>query len=396
MFSEAADMKRFLEVLSEISRPVIVFGASVIGKVVLDSLDILSVRPVAFCDNDVRKQRELFYGYRVIPFEKMCADYPSALVIVAAGRYFDEIRKQLSTAGFKDVFSDSDIISCIDFKKTPHSKLERIMWYLAKIGKLSEMMEFPSNSLHIPRLNVVVSTRCTLKCTHCSSLMAYYRKPSDFDASGIIASLDRILSCVDLIYHVEILGGEPFLHKELPLIAKHLADSGKILHIDVVTNGTIVPPERELDSLKHERLSVVIDDYGALSKKIDSLSDALQHRGVDFRVSRHWAWADLGNFESRNRSEEQLTELFAKCNFNSCSELLDGRLYRCPRSSHGTNTSLVPEYKDDFIDVLDESLNRNLFKKRLKSFFYDKQFIYSCNHCNGNTIDSLTLSPAEQ
>ncbi len=389
-------MKRFLETVSETSRPVVVFGASVIGKIILDSLDILNIRLAAFCDNDVRKQKELFHGHRVISFEKMREDYPDALVIIAARRYFDEIRKQLSAAGFKDVFSDSDIVSCIDFKKTPHSKLGRIMWYLARIGKLSEMMELPSDSLHIPRLNVVITTRCTLKCEDCSSLMRHYRKPSDFDASKIIASLDRILSCVGLIYHVEILGGEPFLHKELPPIARHLLDSGKILHVDVITNGTIVPSEKELNSLKHENLSVVIDDYGALSKKMVSLSDALQRHGVDFRVNRHWAWADLGSFESRNRPEEELRELFARCNFNSCVELLDGTLYHCPRSSHGTKTGLVPEYRGDSIDILDVPSGNAVLRESLRAFFYDMRFLRACDHCDGNTGDSLKLIPAEQ
>ncbi len=381
-------MKRFLETVSNTARPVVIFGASVIGKIVVDSLDILNIRPVSFCDNDIRKQRELFHGYRVIPFEKMCEDYPDAIVIIAAGRYFDEIQKQLLTSGFKDVFSDSDVISCIDFKKTPRSKLEKIMWHLAKIGKLSEMMQFPSDSLHVPRLNVVITTRCTLKCKHCSSLMPHYRKPSDFDTSEIIASLDRILLSVDLIYHVEILGGEPFLHKDFSLIARHLLDSGKILHVDVVTNGTIVPSEEALDSLKHEKIFVVIDDYGKLSNKITSLSDALKQNAIDFRVNKHWAWADLGGFESRDRTEEQMKELFARCNFNSCAELLDGMLYHCPRSSHGTKTGLVPEYPGDSISIFE--------KETLKRFFCDMTFLRACDHCDGNTGDSLKLIPAEQ
>lgn len=389
-------MKKFLETLSEKPRPVIVFGASVIGKVVLDSLDILNIRPAAFCDNDVRKQSDLFYGYKVIPFKQMLEEYPSAIIIIAAGRYFDEIYKQLSTAGFTDIFSDSDVISCIDFKKTPYSKLERIMWHLAKIGKLSEMMGLPTNALHIPRLNVVVTTRCTLKCAQCSSLMTHYPKPSDFETSKILASLDKILSSVDLIYHVEVLGGEPFLHKDFSLITRRLLDSGKVLQVDLITNGTLVPSENELQALKHERLSVVIDDYGELSKKKVFLSDALRRHNVNFRISRHWAWADLGNFESRKRSKEQLTELFTKCNFNSCAELLDGVLYHCPRSSHGTKTGLVPSYAGDAIKISDMCSDRARAKESLRMFFYDTNFLYACNHCDGNTSDSLKLIPAEQ
>lgn len=396
MYLGTSDMMDFLAKVSATSRPVVVFGASIIGKIIIDSLDILNVWPICFCDNDIQKQRELFHGYEVVSFERFCADHPDALVVIAAGRYFNEIRQQLSNAGFKDVYSDADVISCIDFKKTPRSKIEKIIWHLAKLGKLSEIRDLPVGSLHIPRLNIVVTSRCTLRCKHCSSLMPHYKTQSDFDTSKIASSLDRIFACADLVYHLELLGGEPFLNRNLPLIAKHLLDSEKILHIDVITNGTVLPPDRELEYLKHDCVSVVIDDYGKLSKKTALLSDALKRLGIDFRVNKHWAWADLGGFESRNLSKERLAELFAKCNFNSCAELLDGKLHRCPRSSHGTKTGLVPEYPGDFIDILDESVSNDILKEKLRAFFYDKKFIRTCDHCNGNTCDSLTLTRAEQ
>lgn len=386
----------FIKTVSSTSRPVVIFGASIIGKIILDSLDILNVKPLCFCDNDNKKYDEPFHGYKVISLKKLCTEHPDALVVIAAGRYFEEIKQQLSNACFDKIFSDADVIACIDLKNVSSSKLDKIIWHLPKVGMLSKIMDLPKNCLHLPRLNVVVTTRCTLKCKHCSSLITYYDKQSDFDTSRIINSLDRIFSAVDLIDHVELLGGETFLNKDLPLITKHLLDSGKILHIDVITNGTLVPSNEILAAFKHKRVSVVIDDYGELSKKTGALSSLLDKRGIDYRINKHWAWADLGGFESRNLTKGQLEELFVKCNFNSCSELLDGKLYRCPRSSHGTNTAAIPKYENDFIDILDMSVADEDLKKKLKTFFYKKKFIYACDHCSGNTRDSLTLTPAEQ
>lgn len=386
----------FVDKVSSTSRPVVIFGASIVGKIILDALDVLNIKPSFFCDNDRKKQQVPFYGYEVVPFERLCAEKHDALVIVAAGRYFEEISRQLRTAGFEDIYNAEGVIRCINFKNVPFEKLESIIWYLPKIGLLSKVMDLPEDSFLLPRLNVVITSRCTLKCKNCSSLIGFYQKTTDFDTGRILKAIDRIFSCVDLAYHVELLGGEPFLNKDFPIIAGHLLHTGKILHIDVITNGTLVPAEKDLEIFKDKRISVVIDDYGELSTKMNALIKTLESLNVGYRINRHWAWADLGGFEERGSNPQQMTELFGKCNFNSCSELLDGRLYRCPRSSHGTNTGLVPEYKNDFIDVLDESLDRNSLKKNLKSFFYDKQFIYSCNHCDGNTVGSLTLSPAEQ
>lgn len=387
---------KFSETVAVTRRPVVVFGASTIGGIILDALAILNIRPTCFGDNDVRKQRQGFHGYPVISFEKLRTDFPDALVIIAADRYFDEIAQQLSRAGYQDIYSDADVIGCIDFKNTPRPRLDNMIWHLAKLGKLSEIPELADGGLQIPRLNVVVTTRCTLRCIHCSSLIPHYHKPADIDSSTIMASLDRLLANVDLVYHVELLGGEPFLNRDLPLIAQHLLASGKILHIDVITNGTLLPGDSVLEALKHRSLSVVIDDYGRLSKNKNALAAALNRLGIECRVNQHWAWADLGGFESRNRSAGQLTELFSRCYFNACTELIDGVLYRCPRSSHGTRTGLVPEYVPDTVDLLDQTRCDGDMRETLRAFFNDKTFIRACDHCNGNTIQSLTLTPAVQ
>ncbi len=387
---------RFLERTSGEAGPVVVFGASVIGKIVLDALNRLKIRPACFCDNDPLKQATPFHGFRVISFETLLRDYPKARVVIAAGRYYQDIHGQLKNAGFQNIYSDADVISSIDFANTPRSELQEIMWHMAKLGKLAEIMEVPEGSLHIPRLNVVLTSRCTLRCKHCSSLIPHYQKPSDFDPATIIASLDRILSCADLIYHVELLGGEPFLSGNLPLVVNHLLDSGKVLHMDVITNGTIVPRDRVLEPLNHHSVSVVIDDYGEHSRKSDVLSQALSRLGIDFHINRHWAWADLGGLESRNRPQKKLATLFRNCHFNSCTELLDGKLHRCPRSSHGTKTGVLPEYADDYLSISESSQSDARLKESLRDFLVHKEYIRACDHCNGNTRSSLRLLPAEQ
>jgi len=389
-------MNDFLVKAVEAERCIVIFGASILGKVVLDSLELLDVRPECFCDNDVQKQENSFHGYKVISFEKLQADYPDALVIIAAGRYANEIRHQLANAGYKDTYSDADVIGCIDFKNTPSSNLKKILWHLAKLGKLPEIKAFPSNGLDLPRLNVVVTSRCTLRCKRCSSMMPYYKKPSDLETSKIFHSLDRLFSCVDRIYHVEALGGEPFLNPDLPLIVEHLVRSEKVFQIDVITNGTLVPSDSVLAPLKNDRVSVVINNYGTLSLQMKGLSKALNRLGIDFRINKHWAWADLGDCQRRNLPDDQLAELFGRCHFNSCTELLDGKLYRCPRSSHGTRTGMISHYSEDMVDLLDLSIPIDLLKENINTFYRDKRFIRACDHCNGNTRESLTMVPAEQ
>ena len=117
-------MLNFHQAVSQTSRPVVIFGASVVGKIVLDSLDILNLKPTCFCDNNAEKQSDYFNDFKVISFEKLCVDHQEAIIVVAAGRYFNEINKQLSNAGFNDVYTDVDVLDCIDFQKIPHELID--------------------------------------------------------------------------------------------------------------------------------------------------------------------------------------------------------------------------------------------------------------------------------
>jgi hypothetical protein len=379
--------------MSFTDREVVIFGASAVGEVLMKVLAALGAQVTAIADNSTTKHDTDFFGFQVLPLGNLLATHPNAPVVVASERYFSEISAQLQVAGFAETFSPKNVVDCIDFKEVDVAKLDSVLWYLARHGKFAQDVRTGDHSLHMPRLNVVVTSRCTLNCEHCSSLMPYYDKQADFDLDVILGSLGTLLDAVDMIYHVEILGGEPLLNKASFDIAEYLLATGKILHIDVITNGTVLPRVDALQRLAHDRLSVVIDDYGDLSTKREALIDRLVEAGVDHRVHRHWTWADLGGFESRELDTESLKETFSACNFNSCTELLDGKLYRCPRSSHGTNLGLIPNFADDVFDLKDMHTG---LKPGLKAFVHDKDSISACNHCNGNSGETLVLEPARQ
>jgi len=440
---------KFSDILNS-NDEIIIFGASAVGKVMLDCLEILEKSPSCFCDNDEKKRSKLFYSYNVISFEELKLKPKNTAIIIAAGRWYDTIYSSLKKSGFTRLFSDDDVLKTINFLEIPDYKLSKIIWYIAKKGKLeqrvrkkfsflekltfsvpdlrkaqrrvwrrgdgtpvfeldkgrrkkkfifstaSQVMQLQNDYLHLERLNVVVTSRCTLNCKHCSSLMPFYSKPQDFNSEKIIKSLDKILSVCDLIYHVEVLGGEPFLYKEILKIIDYLVASKKVLHIDIVTNATILPEEKVINGLKNDIISVVIDDYGKLSFKINELETCLKKAEVDYRINNHFAWSDLGNFDNRNQSKENLIKLFKNCNFNSCTELLEEKLYRCPRSSHGTNLNLIPDCKTDYVDLCYENRDNSTELKQKIRNFLGFEYINACNYCSGNSKSTLSLPVARQ
>jgi hypothetical protein len=377
-------------------RPVVIFGASILGEVALKALKLCGFLPVCFGDNDKVKQERLFHGYRVIGLDEIKAKYPNAIIVIGAGRYYAEIYDQISRKGYRNIYSDADVIGSIDFVTVPYEQIKGIAWRLAQLGQLSGEKNNGKDTLHLERLNIVVTERCTLNCRHCSSLMPFYKKPRDCDTALLLKSIERILTCVDFIYHMEVLGGEPLLYENLPDVMKTLTQTDRILQIDVITNGTMLPDKRLLPYLRQDNICVVVNDYVGLSTKLNTLLVLLNDAGVKSRVNKHWTWADLGGFMPRNRTEPQLSVLFQKCNFNSCAELLHGELHRCPRSSHGTNIGVVPCYDDDYINVLNDNFPVAELKERIRYLFEDKNFIRTCDYCDGNTSASLMLQPAEQ
>jgi hypothetical protein len=339
-------------------KPVVIFGASVMGEEALDC----GVRPVCFVDNDPAKQKKLFHGYKVITFEELKHTYPKAIIIIAAKRYASEIFEQVSP-------------------------------YYEKVYTLVRQYA----NMVLNQLNVVVTERCTMRCKHCSSLMPYYKHPKDCDCSLILESLNKLLDCVKFVDRVEVLGGEPFLYEDLPIILEFLTKSDKILKIEVITNGT-KRPSFPPDVFKHPKICVVINDYKgkggdpnfkehARQTSIDWLMHVFDKEGVTYRYNKHWAWADMGNFHYRGRGGNDLKRLFKKCNFNTCTELLNGKLYRCPRSSHGSQLGWLPDEDSISADTLTPENLRD---------FINKPFIGACNYCDGNTRQTLILEPAIQ
>lgn len=375
--------------------PVVIFGASVLGEVALTALEICGVKPVCFGDNNFAKQQMPFHGYEVMGIDEICRKYPDAVMVIGAGRYYEEIYQMLSEREYSLIYNDADTIDSMDFSTVPFEKFEKILWRLAQLGKLACLKNIPPEALHLSRLNVVVTERCTLRCTNCSSLMPQYINPKDCNFEILVKSMEAIMQTVDYIYHMEVLGGEPFLNSELSLILRCLALYKTILQIDVITNGTILPPDELIQALKQDNICVVINDYGAASVKKEEVFSTLTAAGINCRINRHWAWADLGGFENRNRTHDELRSLFQRCNFSTCSELLNGQLHRCPRSSHGMNAGLISNHANDYINVLKDASTIDELRNRIRTLV-NMEWISACQFCNGNINETLILKPAIQ
>ena len=59
---------------------------------------------------------------------------------------------------------------------------------------------------------------------------------------------------------LRLLGGEPFVSKQLYRYVQHFVDQDKIEFIHIFSNGTIVPTGENLECLKHPKVFVNISN----------------------------------------------------------------------------------------------------------------------------------------
>ena len=120
----------------------------------------------------------------------------------------------------------------------------------------------------IPFLDIEVGTACTLNCKYCNEFMRDLRakgKSKMLNMDMICTDMEKLLSLMDRIITVSIIGGEPFLHPELYRIIDLLETSGKVDDIRITTNATIFPSEKVLESISNSsKTRIYISDYACV------------------------------------------------------------------------------------------------------------------------------------
>lgn len=242
-------------------------------------------------------------------------------------------------------------------------------------------------------LEIPITTRCSLQCSGCSNLIPCYNKRSDYDINILVKSIRKFLECINNIVYIRVLGGEPFLSKNLYRIIKELLKSNKIQRIEIVTNGTIIPnDEKIIKILKSNRIVVCISQYPIVD--YNKLVLFLEKNGINYRIDKMDYWMDYGNTKKRGKSRKQLIKQFARCS-SVCKSLINGQIHLCPRSSHGTDLGIIRDNYDDYLDLLDKNMTVLERKEKLNKLLR-KKYIMACDYCDFGTKKSKKIPVAKQ
>ena len=265
------------------------------------------------------------------------------------------------------------------------SSIEDIMFKRPYFDRESKKRKHdPDKLLH---LDLVITECCSLKCRDCSNLMQYYKHPENIATESIINDLDTLLGSVH-IGELKILGGEPFVNqKGLCEVLRFLSEkhSSSVDTISIITNGTIIPDGECLNTIKdNPKTQVVFSNYGSLSTHQDEFIRLCDDNKIRYNViDESFYWFDFGRPIEYDESDAYVYRQYKQCyNRKYCNTLYRGGLYACPRQAHGIRLGLIPDSKDEYVDLYDPSFqNADDLKRAVFRFSNRKAALTACRYC---------------
>lgn len=373
----------------------IIFGASIIGEATLHACRAKGIPVECFVDDRISGS---LLGVPIITTLEMAENYPSAALYLTSPNIADMILPAESM-GYSwrscgDVLADFDV-SGIDFvslngsNQSSKYSTEHVKYLIRTCLHHHDNYAHPER-LTVPSVDLMITEKCSMKCRDCSNLMQYYEHPENADLGEMYAMIDGLCEKMDELYEFRVIGGEPFMHKDLHLVVAHACAIDKVQKVSIFTNATIMPREHQWEALRHPKVRLFITDYDELSRNRQKLIAELERLGIAYVSERANGWTDCASLEKHNRTVPENEAIWNACCAKNLATLADGKLYRCPFAANAAKLGAVPDYKEDYLVVADAS------RQQITDYLRGKRYLDTCDHCNGRSYGDSVITPGIQ
>lgn len=374
----------------------LIFGAGELGINLMNILHRFDSF-LCFIDNDEKKQINGYIGNPVMPLSVCVQQYEGYKIILACSSInIGDIGEQLKK---EKMILKKDFLYIDDF-------MRRI--FPAYVWK-------NFRKTYISLAQICVTERCTLKCKKCAhGCYAVPADTTDMPVDFVKNGADCFFSHVDYIDKFHLIGGEPFLYRDLAEAIAYIGDNyiQKIQTLCITTNGTIVPSEDVLSACKKYHVKILISNYTyslpKLEKQYSKIACILNEHGIDYvlgDVDKEWTdygfdHVDRGLLQAGTNNQEawkKLSKIFSDCK-TPCREIRGNRLYYCVQARACAENLGFSCGQDDYLDLnqLDDSYEG---KKQLVDFEMGnlkKGYLDMCNYCHGAERFHYIIPAAEQ
>lgn len=396
--------RQFLRDIKQYGNKVICFGAGRYFKNIYAFLKAENIVIEDLLDNDESKWNYAECGIEIHSPKKL-TEYSrnGGVILITSKVYAEEIEGEIKEQ-YKGRFSiyswpleyedleDNDIswleehyfLPCEFHYREIGKRMNNHLYAEEKIKQLRD-----TSKIVLPRIPFILTTRCTLRCKECSNLIPYYCNPKDYDVKEVLDCIDNVCNQVDEWICIELVGGEPFLYKEIDTVLKHIISIDKIQEIEITTNGSCIPQSSTIELLKNPKAVIKISEYPGVvdPRKVITL---FEKEGIFYNYLSGMGWTPNGGLEKRNRTPVQLQSQYANCSAaKNCRTILNGKLYPCSKAASLAEIGIVKDMESV------ELINNTSLRKELKDFM-SIRCSRACDYCDVASLKETIVPPAEQ
>jgi organic radical activating enzyme len=369
--------------LKKNKNPLIIFALTEESEALAFACKENGINVSAFCDNEIRKTGKKLHDIEIIYTPDLPKKYPNASFLIAH-HTLDDCAEQLSDLGYDDFYSPLELFK--NYKVDNYSYRTSTEYMRKKIENAMKINQiyFDDTKTYLRSLDIVITTKCSMKCESCANLMQYYKNASSTD-DKILEAVKRVSDNVDHISEYRIIGGEPLMNKNWAKITKSIFDQDPTRTVYIYSNATICPKESDLDLIKDKNIYFYITDYDELSKNMDSTIKTLEKNNIPYFRKPAGNWVDCSQIRKHNRTPKRLKQVFKECCAKFIFTILSGKLYTCPFIANADQLKAIPMTNADYVDLLDKSDEK--IKAKITKLVKMKNFFPACDFCDGRPHD---------
>lgn len=259
------------------------------------------------------------------------------------------------------------------------------------------------NKCVVSKIDTVITSRCSLRCKNCNMFISHAPVQCDIALNRLKNNFDIFFESVDYVYEYTLLGGEPFLHKDIADIISYLGGQygEKIGRINLISNGTIVPDGEVIAVLKDFHVTVHISDYTNAvdyTGKLERLKDKLLYNGIEYYVIPNNTWKDViyprEGYHTDNPRQHMLL-----CG-HSTHSVADGKLYWCDPAFAAECFMGFASKDEDYLDMAANKRNHTKYEASLNIMKYllgdvnARGYMSICEKCAGVGSDNNMIVSA--
>lgn len=278
----------------------------------------------------------------------------------------------------------------------------KFYYYYLKIRELLK------GKTSIPNFVYETNTPCTLRCKECHSYMPFYSKDMHFTTNfeTFKTEMDKLLKSVDLIISFRLQGGETLLVKDLPKIVEYICNKKQVQHVQIITNGTVIPSQELLNAMKNPKLFLSMSDYSNNSElegklKYNEIIKLCNQNNVH---CKYWIndyddfWFARPQIDEKRHYDANIALQNRKACYCHChpksTYFSQGIIYTCPILVYFK--AIKPNLSipvDEYVDIINTP--QKILAQKISAFENKKIFLI-CSKCNALEIVDEKYEPGVQ